>query len=150
MATPSPTPCKFETPKKSPPPQLKSNPLAKIRCFNCQGFGHLASDCINQEIVTLAKWTSVKEEEIKKEKEVNLAEEEEESLDKVEQKVNKYELLIVRRVLIGLQGVEEVHKEDSLQFKDEKAITHVPFTPFSTSPEKATKESKTFELFSHF
>jgi len=72
----------------------------------------------------------VKEEEIKEEKEVNFEEEEEESLEEVEENADEGELLIVRGVLISFHGVENVHKEDSLHFKDEKAITPVPFTPF--------------------
>ena len=57
---------------------------------------------------------------IKEEKGVNLAEEE------VEEKADKGELLIVRRVLIDFQRVEEDCKEDSLHFQYEKAIIPIP------------------------
>jgi len=33
------------------------------RCFKCQGYGHIASDCTNRRVVTLAEWESLKEEE---------------------------------------------------------------------------------------
>ena len=60
--------------------------------------------------MTLAEWTAMKKEEIKEEKGVNSAEEEEESLEEVEEKIDKGMLLIMRRLLISL--CKEEHKGD--------------------------------------
>jgi len=44
-------------------------------CFKCQGLRHIASDCPNRRIITLAEWDAIREED--KEEEQKEDEEEE-------------------------------------------------------------------------
>jgi len=61
------------------------------------------------------------EEKIKEEKvDVNLEEEEEESIGEVIEHADEGELLMVRRDLIGFQTNEEEPKDDTPHSKDEK------------------------------
>jgi len=64
VAPPS-TPQKTSAPVNSQPPPNRPKSILKgiQRCFKCQGFDHLASDCTNQGIVTLAEWKAVEKEE---------------------------------------------------------------------------------------
>jgi len=52
------------------------------RCFKCQGLGHIAADCPNCRVITLAEWDAVEEEVAEEEKEesVEATEEEEEEV----------------------------------------------------------------------
>ena len=52
--------------------------MSARRCFKCQGLGHIASDCPNRKVITLAEWETMKEEE-KEDVEEESVEEEEES-----------------------------------------------------------------------
>ena len=36
--------------------------MGNRRCFKCQGLGHIASECPNRKVITLAEWAIVKEE----------------------------------------------------------------------------------------
>ena len=45
------------------------------RCFKCQGLRHIASDCPNHKVITLAEWSAVKEVFEEEEKEDNYEDE---------------------------------------------------------------------------
>ena len=63
--TPFPSyPQRTPTPQKAPAPPFRPNPnpMSNRRCFKCQGLGHIASECPNRKVITLAEWTAVKED----------------------------------------------------------------------------------------
>jgi len=41
--------------------------MSIIRCFKCQGLGHIASECLKRKVITLAKWGAMDEQEFKDE-----------------------------------------------------------------------------------
>jgi len=48
--------------------------LGNESCFKCHGFGHIVADCTNLNIIALAKWEAIKEEENEEEKNAYLME----------------------------------------------------------------------------
>lgn len=101
--TPTPKPLNTPTaPPISKPNTTKPplNPYEKRRCFKCQGFGHIASDCPNRKVITLVECQELEETEFKEEvgdKEVHLMEIEEECVVEADEG----ELLVLRRALNG-------------------------------------------------
>jgi len=79
LPTPKPTtpippiPQKDQTPQQSLPssPRPKTIPMNIQRCFKCEGFGHLALDCTNHTIITLAEWQVAEEAKLEEESEEN-------------------------------------------------------------------------------
>jgi len=73
MAPIRPIPHKNQTPQRSLPPQPIPKPIPKgiQTCFDCQAFGHSASDFTNYRYVTLAEWKAVEEAELEEENEEN-------------------------------------------------------------------------------
>ena len=79
--TPSfPIPQKNQAPQKILTPQNRPNPIPTTPrlCFKCQGLGHIASECPNRQIVSLAEWEVQKEEEEKEDWALCLMEESQE------------------------------------------------------------------------
>jgi len=60
-------------------------------------FRHISSDCVNQKVITLVEWTSMKEEKIYEEEGMKLEEEEKESIEEVVTQADEGELLLVKK-----------------------------------------------------
>jgi len=58
-------PQKNQAPQRNQPPQNRPNPGPSTpwRCFKCQGLRHIASQCPNRRIISLAEWEANEEEE---------------------------------------------------------------------------------------
>ena len=85
--------------------------MANRRCFKCQGLGHIASDCPNRKVITLAEWTNVKEvfeEEHEEEEEP----ESEEAQEEVEEGADDGEMLVLRRVLNGQKNTKDEQRDN--------------------------------------
>jgi len=96
----TPKPAGHITPKpnSTKPP---FNQLEKRRCYKCQGFGHIASECTNRRVMIMAECQAIVEAELEeenKDKEVHLMEVEEEECVEV---ADEGELLVLRRALNG-------------------------------------------------
>jgi len=68
------------------------------RCFKCQGLGHIATDCPNRWVITLAEWDAVKEEVAEEEKEESVEATEEEE-EEIIAEADEGEMLVLRRAL---------------------------------------------------
>jgi len=105
-------PLKNQAPQRNqPPPQTRSNsePFKPRRCFKCQGLGHIASECPNPRIISLAEWEMSKEEE---EREDNLACLKEEEPEEVIEVADEGEMLMIKRVMSGHKEEAEEQREN--------------------------------------
>jgi len=66
--------------------------MSNRRCFKCQGLGHIASDCPNHKVITLAKCSAVKEEFEEEEKEDDFEDELEETQEEVVEEADEREM----------------------------------------------------------
>jgi len=73
--------------------------MSNRRCFKCQWLGHIASECPNRKVITLAEWATVMEDFEEEEKECESEPQLEETQDKVIEEADEGELLVLRRVL---------------------------------------------------
>ena len=92
------TPIPRPTPPTAQIPSQRTQPKSedKRRCFRCQGLGHIASECPNKRVVTLAEYQASfmeLEEEEEGEKEVCLNE----CMEEVEEGPDEGEMLVIRR-----------------------------------------------------
>jgi len=84
-------------------------PSMPRRCFKCQGLAHIASECQNRRIVSLAEWEANKEEEEEEHRILSLTEE---TQEEVVEEVDEGELLVLRKTLGSLKGDKEEQREN--------------------------------------
>ena len=113
--TPKPqiTPITPSNAKPSPPTKPPLNPHERRRCYRCQGFGHIASDCPNKRVITLIEYRGLEEEERmeeENEKELHLAMDEEEYVEEADDG----ELLVIRRTLSGQRGSSQDEQRENI------------------------------------
>jgi len=106
----TPAPQKIQTPQNRPNPYTISN----RRCFKCQGLGHIASDCPNHKVITLAEWSAMKEGFEEEEKKDDYEDELEKTQEEVVEEADEGELLLLRRVLSNQKGVKDEQRENIL------------------------------------
>ena len=126
--TPRPFPSQkpsYFPPKPQNPSQLKSTPPAssipstkmsskpkdKIRCFRWQGLGHVASECPNKRIVSLAKYQASFEEPHEEEGGEDCLVE---NVEEVEEGPDEGELLVIRRALSGFATQDNLEQREAI------------------------------------
>jgi len=86
--------------------------MSNRRCFKCQGLGHIASECPNRKVITLAEWAAVKEDFEEEEKACESEPEDGENQDEIIEEADEGELLVLRRVLSNQRGVKDEQREN--------------------------------------
>jgi len=86
--------------------------MSNRRCFKCQGLGHIASECPNRKVITLAEWAAVKEDFEEEEKACESEPKFEETQDEVIEEADEGELLVLRRVLCNQREVKDEQREN--------------------------------------
>jgi len=109
--TSPPFPQKSQPPQRNQPPPNRPNPGPSTprRCFKCQGLGHIALECPNRRIISLAEWETNKEEEEEEDHVLSMMEEDQEE---VVEEANEGELLVLRRAMSSLKGEKEEQREN--------------------------------------
>ena len=74
--------------------------------IKCEGLGHIALDCPNQRIITLAEWNAIREEDNEEEQKENEEDEQEGELEEVEEAANG-EMIVLRRLLSNQRGIKD-------------------------------------------
>jgi len=102
---------KNQAPQRTQPPQNRPNPEPSTprRSFKCQGLGHIASECPNKRIISLAEWEENKEENEEEDHGLTMMEEDQEE---VVEEADEGELLVLRRAMSGLKGEKEEQREN--------------------------------------
>ena len=104
---PTPPTAQTQTQRAQPKPDDRS------RCSRCQGLRHIASECPNKRIVTLAEYQASFEEFVEEEegeKEVCLNE----FVEEVEEGPDDGELSVIRRALSGLASQDGLEQRETI------------------------------------
>ena len=119
-----PTPPSPSFPQKTPTPQRpqqipnrpSQTPISQKRCYKCQGFGHIASDCPSRKIISLAEWESKKDEYVEEKREEK---EEGEDVQDLESETEEFveqadegEMLVIRRVMSAQKSAKDEQREN--------------------------------------
>jgi len=80
--------------------------------FQVSGLGHIASDCPNRRIITLAEWDAIREEDKEDEQKEDEEEQQEDKQEEVIEAVDEGEMLVLRRVLSNQCGVKDEQREN--------------------------------------
>ena len=80
-------------------------------CFKCQGLRHIASDCPNRRIITLAERDAIGEEDKEEEQKEDEEEEQEYEQEEVVKVADEGEMLVLQRVLSNQRGVKDEHRK---------------------------------------
>lgn len=85
--------------------KTSSNSHASRRCFKCQGYGHIASECPNRKVVTII------EDAIEEDEETN---HEEGEIEEFIEHADEGETLVIRRSLNAIQGNDDSWLRDNI------------------------------------
>ena len=77
------------------------------RCFKCQELGHIAADCPNQKVITLAKWEAMKEDQLEDKQGEGVDVEGEKTQEEVIEEADEGEMLVLRRALSSQRSEKE-------------------------------------------
>jgi len=69
--------------------------MSNRRCFKCQGAGHIASDCPNHKVITLAKWSALKEVFEEEKNDDDCEDKLEQTQEEVMKEANEGEMLVL-------------------------------------------------------
>ena len=86
--------------------------MSNRRCFKWQGLGHIASDCSNHKVITLAEWAAMKKVFEEEEKEDDFEDDLKETQEEVLEEADEGEMLLLRRVLSGQKGAKDEQREN--------------------------------------
>jgi len=90
--------------------------MSLIRCFKCQGLGHIATDWLNRKVITLAEWGAAHKEEKDTEPEAELEGDEGESQEGCLAEPDEGEMLVLRQVLSNQSGEKDEQRENIFHF----------------------------------
>ncbi|XP_074570594.1 uncharacterized protein LOC141827268 [Curcuma longa] len=85
--------------------QPSGNPNSTRKCYKCQGYGHIASDCPNRRVITIIEGENEDEEELHHD---------EGEIDEVTEYADVGEALVIRRSLNVIHGHDESWLRDNI------------------------------------
>jgi len=99
---------------QTPPQRTHPKPNEGMRCSRCQGVGHIASECPNKKIVTLAECQASLGELEKEEEEGGQEACLNAPIEEVEEGPDEGDLLVIRKALNGLTSQNELEQRETI------------------------------------